>query len=327
MRTPVSFWLSGSTQLVLALAVATHLPAQQPPASGLAAPATHFLIVGKGKIADPFQQQQRGIDAVHRVAEAAKSIQPEAKVEALAEKVMTVAEYRGGLVKESVDGAIFRAQLDRLVQTATPRDTVIIYTHSHGLRNGFESAQPLGGLVMDLPVLRPEHGGALLWDEYAELLLKIPARNVVVLTMSCFSGGLVEYLDSPAVSPRWKMRWQEEGRNLVVLTSQNKELTSAPIAIGGEIINPFTYAVSSALRGEADGFAVTEMPSIAKQPKDYQVSIGEFVDFILHTTENLTSEHPGHRNTAKPQLTGSFRRDEILYGKGRLPENGSPGSR
>ena len=326
MRKTVSWWLTGGTLLVLALFV-TQLPAEQPPASGLGTAATHFLIVGKGKIADSLQQQQRGIDAVAKVAAAAKSAQPHAKVEALAEKVMTIAEYRGGLVKESVDGDVFRAQLNRLVQTAELQDTVVIYTHSHGLRNGFQSSQPLGGLVMDIPVLRPEHGGALLWDEYAELLWKIPAKNLVVLTMSCFSGGLVEYLDSPAVSAGWKTRWREEGRNLVVLTSQNKELTSAPIAIGGEIVNPFTYAVASALRGEADGFVLKDKAPIANQPKDQQVSIGEFVDFILHTTENLASEHPRHRNTAKPQVTGSFGRDTILFGKPHPPENGSSGSR
>jgi hypothetical protein len=285
----------------------------QVPRAAASAPATRFLIVGKSKIADPREQQQRGMDAVREIANAARAAQRGAIVESLTENVMTMEQYRRGQAQETVTRAIFRERLRRLTETATPQDTVVIYTHSHGYRNGFEDSQPLGGIVMDLPVRKPEHGGALLWDEYADWLLKIPAKNVVVLTMSCFSGGLVKHLNSPPVLDRWRDRRQKEGRNLIVLTSQNERLTSNPIVKDKETVNPFTYAVARALEGEADGFALAAGKPVPGQPKDGKLSVGEMIDFILYTTENTDSETPQRRNTAKPQLTGSFDRGDVLF--------------
>ena len=157
---------------------------------------TRFLIISKGRVADPLQQQQRGIDAVELITKAANTLQPDAIVDSLAERAMTIEQYRRGQASEAVTGAIFRDRLKGLIDTAKAQDTVVIYTHSHGLRNGFEPSQPLGGMGMDLPVKRPIHGGAFLWDEYVDLILSIPAKNIVVFTMACYSGGLVEYLNS-----------------------------------------------------------------------------------------------------------------------------------
>ena len=149
-----------------------------PNAAAAAVPAkTRFLILGKSKVADPPQQQQRGIVAVRRVAKAARSAEREAQLDALVDDVMTIPQYRRGQATETVTGKVFRERLRQLKETATPHDTVIIYTHSHGRQNGFETSQPHGGLVMDLPVRQTEHAGAVLWDEYAERLLEIPAKN------------------------------------------------------------------------------------------------------------------------------------------------------
>jgi len=305
-----------------------HVPTPGTPAAGQddlstsadAPPATtRFLIVAKGKIADPREQQQRGIDAVRKVMKAAGTAQPDAIVDSLAESVMTIDQYRRGQAQEVVTGAVFRDRLKGLIDTARSQDTVVIYTHSHGLRNGFEASQPLGGIVMDLPVRQPEHRGALLWDEYTDLLLSIPAKNVVVLTMSCFSGGLVETLNSPPVRNRWKDRWQKEGRNLIVMTSQNGQLSSDPIVKDKELVNPFTYAVAMALEGDADGFALDGGRPVPGQPKDGKISVGEMIDFILYTTENTASETAPRRNFARPQLAGSFDRSEVLFQQVRDP--------
>ncbi len=274
---------------------------------------TYFLVIGKGKIADPPQQQERAIIAVQRVAAAAKSSQPEAVVDSLAEQVITKEQFRQGEANETVTGAIFRERLQRLAETATPQDSVIIYTHSHGRKRNFEEQQPLGGIVLGLPVLQSEHAGTFLWDEYTELLLKIPAKNVVVLTMSCFSGGLSEYLNSPQVKACWQDRSQREGRNFIVLTSQNKDLVSPPIIKNGEAINPFTLAVTQAFTGEADGFELRDGKAASTGYRDGKLSLGELIDYILYATENVSSEEPRRRNIAKPQLTGSFNRSEILF--------------
>ncbi|MFM7150183.1 MAG: hypothetical protein ACKO23_10105 [Gemmataceae bacterium] len=288
---------------------------QAPPSVGTA-PTTRFLIVCKSKVADPQEQQQRGIDAVRKIAKAAGETRRGAIVDSLAENVTTIQQYRRGQVQEKVTGAIFRDRLRRLTETASAQDTVVLYTHSHGRQNGFEESQPLGGIVLDLPVRKPEHGGALLWDEYADLLLKIPAKNVVVLTMSCFAGGLVEHLDSRSVRDRWKNRRQKEGRNFIVLTSQNGSLPSGPIVKNGELINPFTYAVAQALGGEADGFVLAGGKPVSGKPKDGKLSVGEIIDFILYTTENTESERAKIRNTARPQVTGSFNRSDVLFEAG-----------
>jgi hypothetical protein len=256
--------------------------------------------------------QERGATAVSRIATAARKFQPDMVVDALAEAVMTKEQYRRGEAKEKVTRTIFKERLEQLAATATAQDTVIIYTHSHGYRNGFEESQPLGGIVMDLPVRRTGHRGALLWDEYAELILDIPAKNVIVLTMSCFSGGLIEYFDSQEVKSRWSDRRRKEGRNFIVLTSQNKDMQSPPILKDGEVINPFTYAAAKAFGGEADGFVLAGGRPVEPRDKDGRLTVGEIIDYILYTTENTPSEAARHRNIAKPQVTGSFDRADVL---------------
>lgn len=274
--------------------------------------STRVLIVGKGKIADPQELQKREVEAVERITKAAARIQPRAVIDSLAENVMTTQQYRRGVVKELVTGDVFRERLQRLADTAKPQDTVVIYTHSHGCRDGFEQSQPLGGIVVDLPIKQLPHGGTMLWDEYADLILRIPAKNVIVLTMSCFSGGFVEFLNSKQVQDRWKDRHAKERRNFIVLTSQNDSLTSDPIMKGTEIVNPFTYAVAKAFDGDADGFVLADDKPSDQLQKDGKLSVGELIDFILYTTKNTTSERIRLKNTADPKSTGSFDRNEIL---------------
>jgi len=282
-------------------------------------PKTYFLIVSKSKVADPKAQQQRGLAAVRGVAEAAASLRPAPVIEALSEQVTTKELFRRGDVQETVTGEAFRQCLIGLAKTATPQDTVVVYTHTHGVKNGFEEAQPLGGIRIDLPVHRLKHAGVLPWDEYADLLLAIPARNVVVLTMSCFSGGLVEYLNSPRIKERWKDRRRLEGRNLIVLTSQNKDLVSPPIVKDGEVINPFTLAVTKAFAWEADGFELIDGKSAKLGRNDAKLTVAELIDYILYTTENTTSQVPRRKNIAKPQLTGSFDRSDVLFERVDVP--------
>jgi hypothetical protein len=68
--------------------------------------------------------------------------------------------------------------------------------------------------------------------------------------MACYSGGLIDYLKT--IEDRWINR-KEEGRNFLVITSQNNSSTSDPVPINGELYNPFSAAVQRAFQGEADG--------------------------------------------------------------------------
>lgn len=311
---------------LVATAAAGRAGGKQPPAP--AAPRTWVLLVAKPRVVDPPGMQRRGIAAVAKLEAAVNAAFPGARVDALAEGVITPEQFRRGGVTETVTGEIFRKRLEALAATAGPDDTVVIYTHSHGRQNGFEAVQPLGGIVVDLPVRRLEHAGTLLWDEYAELLLAIPARNVVVLTMSCFAGGLVEHLESESVAPRWRNRRMAEARNLVVLTSQNAELKSEPIGKDGELVNPFTFAVAQGFAGAADGFVLPGGEPAPPGAKDGELSIGELIDFVLHATEHTRSEVADRPNTAKPCVTGSFDRTDILsrYGAGGGRTGTTPGT-
>ena len=254
------------------------------------------------------------MDSVRRIADAAEKLPFAVVVNALVDDVMTEEEYRRGAVREKVTKTIFQNHLEQLIAIATPQDTVIIYTHSHGRKGDFETSQPFGGIVLDLPVRRTKHRGTFLWPDYAERLLRIPAKNIVVLTMSCYSGGLVEYLNMPDVKSRWENKWKKENRNLIVLASQSKDLMSRPIVKDGEVINPFTYAVAKAFEGEADGFSLTQGKPDKRQPKDGNLTLGEITDYILYATENTLSESARFNNTAKPQLTGHFDRAAVLGG-------------
>jgi len=274
---------------------------------------TRLLAVAKAKVLDPVEMQQRAPDAIRRVGTAMRAIDSHAVVKTLIEPVRTINQYRAGQGREVVTGEAFRNELKTLIDTATPNDTVVIYTHSHGLKNGFEDVQPLGGMVLDLPVRRPPHSGVFLWDEYADLILKIPAKNVVVLTMSCFSGALTKHLNSPEMAKKWKDR-EAKGRNFVVMTSQNDVLKSEPIRIGNQMLNPFTYAVERALGGLADGF-VKPGGKPADASKDGKLQLGEVIDYVLYATEHTQSDSILPLNTSKPQVTGSYKRDAIL-GKG-----------
>lgn len=275
-------------------------------------PKTYFLVVGKARVADPARQQEIARVAVRNVVEASRKSHQDIVIDALAESVMTKDQFRQGKVKEKVTGKIFKEHLSRLIATATPQDTVVIYTHGHGRKDGFEKSQPLGGIAMDLPIRRLEHKGTILWDEYTDLILDIPAKNVVVLTMACFSGGLVEHLNSPKVRKRWEHRHQKEGRNLIVLTSQCKDKPSSPIAKNSKVINPFTYAVTKMLAGEACGFKLKHGKPVSYSKKDDKLTVGELIDFTLYTTEHTLSERPRMKNNAKPQVTGSFDRADVL---------------
>jgi len=125
--------------------------------------------------------------------------------------------------------------------------------------------------------------------------MDIPAKNVIVLVMACYSGGLFDYLKT--TEDKWVNR-KEEGRNFLVITSQNNSSTSDPVPINGEMYNPFSAAVERDFQGEADGFSTGIT--------DGQVTLEELNGYILETTHKLSSR-------AFPQSIGSYDPDIVLY--------------
>lgn len=74
-----------------------------------------------------------------------------------------------------------RSRLAAYRQSLGPEDTFVMYSHSHGVS---------GGLLLDAEVYP--------WAALAADLVALPARNVVIFTMSCHSGALTEALEASA---------------------------------------------------------------------------------------------------------------------------------
>lgn len=266
-----------------------------PPAAD--APQLRLFAFGKAMPTDPAPHRQRAWDAVEGVRQRLEPL-------GFSYRILCDPDRSGGATNASSDRQVTRKrildELDALGRDLGSNDTVVIYSHTHGVKS--RGARP-GGLLLDAP--DPAKGPPTLldWREYADRLLRLPARTVVVLTMACHSGGLVKYLNGDENARRqWQSR-REQGRNFLVLTSQNDQLLSNPRRIDGRIINPFTHAVIEALGGKADGVGSTQ--------RDGRISLGELAGYVPVETRRHTA--PADTvNDPDPQTTGSFSPDTLL---------------
>jgi hypothetical protein len=260
---------------------------------------SHFLFTfNKAMVYDDMGLQKRGVVAVEKVRDAALQ-NPLFEVRALIEPVISRDEYEKDPSSLHVSQKIIFSHLQRYSHLISKSDTCFVYSHTHGVRNGFVPTEPWGGLMLDFDRSDMPHRGITVWPDYAHEILNIPGETVVILVMSCYSGGFIDYLET--IQDQWNDR-SIDGRNFIVITSQNNALQSGPVRIKGEVINPFTYSVQHAFSGEADGF---------KGEKDGNVTIHEFIQYILETTQ-----HYGPK--AYPQMIGSFHPNHVLF---TIPEN------
>ncbi len=169
---------------------------------------------------------------------------------------------------EGLSGAVVRERLAEYQRTLTSEDTFVLYSHSHG--------GPLGTFFFG-------------WVKFADRILALPARNVIVLTMSCQSGTLTDKL--LAHKAEWEGRGAA-GRSLVVLTPVDANQNAGPSPEPG-IGNPFTHAVITALQGDADGCTGRE--------RNGRIELQELVDHVLAVTR-AKSRDQSHR----PQFAGEF---------------------
>ena len=169
---------------------------------------------------------------------------------------------------EDLSASVVRERLAEYERTLTSEDTFVLYSHSHG--------GPLGTFF----------GG---WVWFAERILALPARNVVVLTMSCQSGMLTDRL--LARKAKWEGR-RALGRSLVVLTPVDASQNAGPSPEPG-IGNPFTHAVITAVQGDADGCSGRE--------RNGRVELQELVDHVLAVTRAKSRDQSYH-----PQFAGVF---------------------
>lgn len=169
---------------------------------------------------------------------------------------------------EELDDRVVRERLAEYARTLTSNDTFVLYSHGHG--------GPFGTFFA-------------FWPRFADSILALPARNVVVFAMSCQSGSLTDKL--LARKAEWEGRGAS-GRSLVVLTPVDAKQNAGPSPEPG-IGNPFTYAVISAVRGDADG-------SSGKKRND-RVEMQELVDHVIAVTRAKSRDQSYH-----PQFAGVF---------------------
>ena len=210
----------------------------------------YVLSLSSSREVDPPMMQERGQRSAQMVLLAAKQRFPKASSYHLVEP---------GAGRNTEFGSSFKEALRTLTAELRTEDTVILYTHSHGTPKG---------LLID---------GGISWRDYGETLLSLRARNVIVFTMSCFSGGLVDYLRS--VRSRWEGRAQE-GRGFLVISAQNASRSAGPVKIGNKRMNGLPFAVAQAFQF-ADGYS--------GRPRDGVLDFDEFSEYVYAVSRSAGS--------------------------------------
>jgi hypothetical protein len=260
-----------------------------------------FFAFSKAMLGNDIAQQQRGYDAVSALGQAVRN-QGTYSIHTIQERVRDIATYKQNPLPFLVSGKIITSQLQLYAKKLKSSDTIIIYSHSHGVKT---RQGQLGGLALDDHSLTTTGNKTYTsWAEYGKEVLGLPAKTVVVLTMACFSGGFVKYLNgSQTARALWQDR-EKQGRNFIVISSQDASSKSNPRKIDGEVINPFTYALKKAFQGEADGY---QRGSASKHP-DKKLTLGELVEFVIDETKRHTSAKDS-ANDPRPQVVGSYSPD------------------
>lgn len=191
----------------------------------------------------------------------------------------------------AMSSSILQGKFSDLRTKLKQEDTVVLYTHSHGLIPGL-------GLNWNAPS-RAEI--PFSWQSLAQEIISLPAKNVIIFTMACHSGYLTEALN--ALSSQWKNKRSSAGRNLIVLTAVAKEQLASATDRGTtetSIGNPFTYAVKTAFQGFADGFD--------GQPKDGKTTLQELVGYVLATAKSKSTD-----SYAEPQFAGEYVSSDVMF--------------
>ena len=78
----------------------------------------------------------------------------------------------------------------------------------------------------------------LHWDDYLDLLFALPAMNIIVMTMSCYSGGLVKVLYQSRYQKKLE-QFKRQGRTFAIIVSTSDKTQSGSVYINGSKQNPF----------------------------------------------------------------------------------------
>ena len=179
------------------------------------------------------------------------------------------------LTGRSFSGGEVMTAMQAIAGKMTKDDMYVEYSSGHGYPGGL--------------------GVGMEYSDVAATALRMPAKEVVVFTMACFSGTLVEEFD------RHKNEWQDwakTGRTLFVMsssTAQEESSTGPGIDPGengpeGSAGSAYGHSLWKSLIGEADGYL--------DGVKDGFVSLGEIAAYATAKTQIVG----GHT----PQVTGVY---------------------
>lgn len=238
----------------------------------------HFYSFVRSNPSDPDGMKKFGADQTSKVLAAIKNLN--------GKKFATDAELDPMKIKIST----IREKLAGYASNLKTSDTFVMYSHSHGVAPG---------LGIDWET-RDKQKVAYKWDELADAIVKIPAKNVIIFTMSCHSGYLAEAMNK--ISSKWQGQRKTSGRNLIILTAvsteQKSKATDQDTSADG-IGNPFSYAVRRALAGKADGFVDGQ--------KDGKTTMDELVKYVLSTAKEKSMDQ-----YAEPQFAGEYNENDVF---------------
>lgn len=144
-------------------------------------------------------------------------------------------------------------------------------------------------------------------SQIADALLGMPAQEIIVFTMACYSGGLVDEMNSRKST--WQ-DWQSKGRTLFVMTSSTSDQESdtgpgtdpdEPNGPDGSAGSAFGFELWKALIGYADGYE--------DGVKDGFISLEEIRDYVVAKTIELSTQEGG---TMNPPVTGVYKGNLIM---------------
>jgi hypothetical protein len=188
------------------------------------------------------------------------------------------------LFDSNANGTAIPQTWQTLTQKMTADDMYVQYSSGHGYQ---------GGLAVGVTD-----------DQVVNAVLGMPARELIVFTMACFSGGIVDTFNQHKST--WQ-DWQSKGRTLFVLTSSSADVESQtgpgtdpgePNGPDGSAGSAFGFALWKALAGEADGFE--------DGIKDGFISLSEIRDYTTWRTQQVTSSEQ------TPVFTGVYNDNLIM---------------
>lgn len=187
--------------------------------------------------------------------------------------------YAGTKLIERGQENQIESQFNQLKSQITANDMFIQYSSGHGMPTG---------LVV---------GGS--YSSIASRILSLPAKEIIVLTMACHSGGLVDTFNQ--MKSQWA-NFEAQGRTLFVMSSSTVQQTSSTgpgtdsetVGPQGSAGSAFGHALWKALIGDSDG--------AYDGVKDGFIDLGEIEVYTKQRTQQIGGHNPVSTGSYNPGL-------------------------